>query len=291
MSLIPHAFFPRSIFDVNSWLHPTVPGQPTHGHHGHHNNHTSLDLFDPFDELDRAVSRNFHWFSKPDFLDEMPLFPRVPQKYRITVDCAGFKPTSIKTELVEKDKKLIVSAHEDFKVEGTDDFSTKQFKKTYQLPENSIPEQLVSFMANNGHLIIEVPLRDTESLKVTDLFPQIVDAEDGNKQVTMRFNVPAHINPNKISVSVKDHDVIFRAEDEVKKPDGVSRFHYYQRTTFPENTKIGDLKCFHDNNQVIVRAPLSVEQGKTYRKVPIEKWTEQPQLPTTTTTTQQKLKQ
>jgi HSP20 family molecular chaperone IbpA len=273
MALIPHGFFPRSIFDAHSWLHPQ--SSLAHGnHHGNHHqahphNQTSLDLYDPFDELDRAVAKNFHWFHKPDFLDELPLFPRVPQKYRITVDCAGFKPTSIKTEL--NGKVLTVSAHEEHKIEGTDDFSVKQFKKTYKLPESAIPEKLVSFMAHNGHFVVEVPLNETEKLKVGDLFPQIVDEGNGAKHVTMRFNVPEHIDPSKISVSIKDHDVIFRAEDEVKKPDGVSRFHYYQRTTLPENTVIPGLKCTHENSQVVVRAPLNLE-AKTYRQVPIEKF-------------------
>ena len=235
MALIPHGFFPRSIFDAHSWLHPQAHGNQ-HGvahHPAHPHNHTSLDLYDPFDELDRAVAKNFHWFHKPDFLDELPMFPRVPQKYRITVDCAGFKPASIKTEL--KDRVLTVSAHEEHKigVDGSDDFSVKQFKKTYNLPENAIPEKMVSFMAHNGNLVVEVPLRETEKFKVGDLFPQIVNEDNGNKHVTMRFNVPEHIDPTKISVSIKDHDVIFRAEDEVKKPDGVSRFHYYQRTVSP----------------------------------------------------------
>lgn len=279
MSLIPHGIFPRSIFDANSWLNPTPLLTHAGQHHPHSTHHpaahqNSLELYDPFDELDRAVSKNFHWFNKPDFLDELPLFPRVPQKYRITVDCAGYAPSSIKTELNEKDKVLTVSAHEEHKIEGTDDFSVKQFKKTYKLPENAIPEKLVSFMAHNGHFIVEVPLKDTDKLKVGDLFPQIVDGVDGGKEVTMRFNVPENIDPKKISVSIKDHDVIFRAEDEVKKPDGVSRFHYYQRTTLPETTLTGSLKCFQENNQVIVRAPLALE-NKSYRKVPIEKWTEE----------------
>lgn len=291
MSLIPHAFFPRSIFDVNQWMHPShhnahhPGGVVPHGHHNSPADHNSLALFDPFDELDKAVSRNFHWFNKPDFLDEMPLFPRVPQKYRITVDCAGFKPSSIKTELIEKEKKLVVSGHEDFKQEGSDDFSTKQFKKTYQLPPNAVTEKMVNFMASNGHLVIEVPLKETDTLKVQDLFPVIVDAEDGSKQVSMKFNVPENIDPSKINVSIKDHDVIFRAEDTVKRPDGVSKFHYYQRTTLPENTQVNNLRCFHENNQVVVKAPLlALEHTKSYRKVPIEPHPANPQIQAAPTT-------
>lgn len=39
MSLIPHGFLPRSMFDMDLWHKPAHHGQST------------LDLFDPFDEL------------------------------------------------------------------------------------------------------------------------------------------------------------------------------------------------------------------------------------------------
>jgi HSP20 family molecular chaperone IbpA len=235
----------------------------------------SLDLFDPFDQLDRDMSRNLHWFLKPEFPGELPFsFPHVPQKYRITVDCSGFSPQSIKTEVVDKNK-VVVTALEEHRVEGTDDFSTKHFKKTYKLPENAVTEQMVSFMTGNGHFVIEVPLRETETHKASDLLPQIVDAKDGSgKQVTMKFNVPQHIDPSKINVSVKGHHIVFKADDEVKQPDRVSKYHYFQRTTLPEGTQFDNLRCHLEKNKVVVTAPIiPLEHGKTsYRKVPIEGW-------------------
>ena len=79
----------------------------------------TLDLFDPFNEIDQALNRNnLHWFLKPDIMGESALFPRVPQKYRITVDCVGFNPNSIKTELSDNNQKLTVSAHEESRTEG-----------------------------------------------------------------------------------------------------------------------------------------------------------------------------
>ena len=55
--------------------------------------------------------------------------PSVPQKYRITVDCAGFSPNSIKTELKDDKKSVVVSGKEDYKA-SKDDWSNKEFKKT-----------------------------------------------------------------------------------------------------------------------------------------------------------------
>ena len=40
MSLIPTSFFPRSMFDMDYWMRPTMDIGPS-----------TLDVFDPFDEL------------------------------------------------------------------------------------------------------------------------------------------------------------------------------------------------------------------------------------------------
>lgn len=244
------------MFDMDQWFHP---GQ----HQGHP---TTLDLFDPFDELDHMIGRNLEWLSKPEFM-QMPLMPRVPQKYRIVVDCHGYQPKSIKTEV--HGDRLTVTGHEEVKHEGSDDFSVKQFKRTYRIPSHAESDKMVSFMTRHGQLVIEMPLRETQVHSNTDLFPKIVDVENGGKQVQMRFNVPENIDPSKVTVSVKDRDLIVKAEDKIEKPDGVSRFYYYKRTTLPENTKFDELKCQYDNHQLAIQAPLNMD-FKSYRTVPIE---------------------
>jgi HSP20 family molecular chaperone IbpA len=256
MALIPHNFLPRSMFDMEQWLHPNAK----------HTGPNTLDLFDPFDELDHMIGRNLEWLNKPEFLN-VPLVPRVPQKYRIVVDCHGFRPQSIKTEV--KDDKLTVIGHEEVRHDEHEDFQVKQFKRTYRLPPTCETEKLVSFMTRHGQLVIEIPMKETELHSNTDLFPRIVDGENGTKNVTMRFNVPENIDPSKVSVSIKDRDLIVKAEDKVEKPDGISRFFYYKRTTLPENTRFEDLKCNYDNHQLSIAAPLDMEMKK-HRAVPIE---------------------
>jgi HSP20 family molecular chaperone IbpA len=142
-SYFPHA---RSSFDMDQWLKAPYLGTSS-----------TLDLFDPFDELDHAISRNLAWLNKPDFLNLVPLFPKVPQKFRITVDCTGFQPKSIKTDLDKDQKKLVVSGREENREQG-DDYSIREFKKTYDFPQNCDPDKLVSFMTSGGKLVIEVPL-------------------------------------------------------------------------------------------------------------------------------------
>jgi HSP20 family molecular chaperone IbpA len=255
MSLIPHNFFPRSAFDMDQWHLPMVP----------HLGPNTMDLFDPFDELDHMIGRNMEWLNKPDFLQ--PVLPKVPQKYRITVDCVGFQPKSIKTEVVGQ--RLVVSGREEVKHEGTEDFSVKEFKKTYTLPAHAEADKLVSFMTSHGQLVIEVPLKEIHKHSNDDLFPRVVDVPSGGKAVQMKFHVPESIDPSKVHVSIKDRDLIVKAEDKVEKPDGMSRFYYYKRTTLPENTDFKALKCNYDNHQISIDAPINLE-FKSHRNVPIE---------------------
>jgi len=257
MSLIPHNFFPRASFDTENWHLPLMPQEIMN----------TMDMFDPFDELDHMMGRNMEWLSRPDFLPAV-LQPKVPQKYRITVDCVGYSPKSIKTEV--EGQKLTVSGREEVKQEGnTGDFSVKEFKKTYTLPAHAEADKLVSFMTGHGQLVIEVPLKEIQKHSNDDLFPRVVDVPSGGKHVQMKFHVPASIDPSKVHVSIKDRDLIVKAEDRVEKPDGVSRFYYYKRTTLPENTQFKDLKCNYDNNQISIDAPVNMEY-KAHRNVPIE---------------------
>jgi HSP20 family molecular chaperone IbpA len=200
------------MFNMDEWFRAPYKGPST------------LDLFDPFDELDHTISRNLHWLTKPEFLRTMPLFPKVPQKYRITIDCSGYTPQSIRTEL-KSHNKLVVSGREEHK-EG-EDFSTREFKKTYQLPQHCESDKLVTFMTPGGKLVVEVPLKETSAMPISSMVPQIVDNKDGSKAVSVKFDIPPNLDPTKVSVSIKDRDIICRAEDEIKKPDMQSKYYYY----------------------------------------------------------------
>lgn len=252
MSLISHSSIPRSMFDMDKWIQPFGHGTNT------------LELFDPFDQLDHMMSRNLQWLQRPDF--GFPMLPLVPQKYRVVVDCAGFDPKSITTNV--NNNKLVVSAHEEVK-HDSDNFSVKEFKKTYELPPHSESDKLVSFMTPDGNLVLEVPLKETHAHPNADLFPRIVDVPNGKKEVQLSVAVPENIDPSKVHVSIKDRDLIVKAEDKKERPDGKSRFYYYKRTTLPENTDFKELKCNMDGGRLSVTAPLNPELV-SHRKVPIE---------------------
>lgn len=253
MSLVPHSFFPRSQFDMDRWVNPLK------------NMHSTLDLFDAFDELDHSMARNMQWLNKPEFMAPLAMGPRVPQKYRITVDCPGFSAGSIHTEV--KDHKLYVTGREEDRHDD-EDFSIREFKKTYELPAHAEANHLVSFMTSPGHLVIEMPLREQGMHLNLDLFPKIVD-KDGKKMVTLDFQVPENIHPEKIHIHVKDRDLIVKAQDKLEKKDSMTKFYYYKRTTLPENTDFEHLKCNWKDHRIAVEAPLDMN-WKPHKSVPIE---------------------
>lgn len=254
MSLIRHGFWPRRLFDSDPWFRaPNLGFGPS-----------SLDLFDPFDDLDRHFARNFTWLDTPDFIrHHRPLLSRVPSKHRITVDCSGFNPKSIKTEI--RDNKIVVSGSDGDKRHG-EDYSIKEFKKTYDIPPNADTEKLVSFLTPGGRLVIEIPLKGF-SKSNEDLFPRIVDGENGIKNLSMKFALPSNIDPAKINVTCKDHELVIQAEENLDKTDSNSHTYFYRRTTLPENADLNTLKCVYDNNQVSVTAKINHDST---RAIPIE---------------------
>jgi HSP20 family molecular chaperone IbpA len=245
MSLVSHSFLPRSMLDMDTWFTPT------------------LETFDPFDELDNMLGRNLQWLTRPSFLEPLTPTPRIPRKYRVTVDCTGFQPNSIKTNIEQSN--LIVTGKEESKADESGDFSTKEFKKTYKLPSNAEADKLVSFMTRHGKLVVEVPLK-AERQHREDLLP-IVE----NNQVRMNCSLPKNIDPSKISVTCKDRDLIIKAEDTVEKGDSVSNVSYYKRCTMPSNTDFDQLKCHFENNQLTVQAPINPAiEAAPAKLIPVE---------------------
>lgn len=249
MSLIPHTFLPRSMFDMDMWRQPQF-GLPS-----------TLDIFDPFDNLDRSLARNFQWLNNP-FANTLQSVI-VPQKYRIIVDCEGFGANSIKIDLSDDKRKLVVSGTEEFK-ENEENYTEKKFHRTFMLPDNIQSDQMASFMTDDNQLVIEFPLKQEELNQNGEisLLPRIVEDEKNKdlKTVVMDMNIPEGLDPKNIKVTCKDNDLIVQAEEKNEKPDGYTRTYFYRRCTLPENTNFEALKCFYDDDHKLsIKAPLSLE--------------------------------
>ena len=190
----------------------------------------------------------------------------MPEKYRITVNCAGFSESSIKTEV--KNNHLVVEGAEgDPAMKGTDDYSLKEFKRTFELPSNILVDKMVSFLTAEGMLVVEFPFKEVKEKK--HLYPKIVESE-GIKRVELQVVIPENVDPSKVTVTCKDNDVIVRADYRVQKPDGFSRIHYLRRSTFPQNTNWDSLKCLVNQHDLQVSAELGTKAPRLQKMVPIQ---------------------
>ena len=192
------------------------------------------------------------------------MMPPVLQKYRIVCDVTGFSPKSIKTEI--KGHHLCVHGKEEMKMDGGD-FSMKEFKRTYDFPQQAITDKMISFVTGNGKLVVEMPLKETSTHTDSDLMPKITE---NGKMVSMNFAVPAGIPMDKVHVTIKDRDLIVKAEDKCDKKDGTTKYFFYKRTKMPENTDFSELKCTWNNNRLSINAPINMNYCASYKKVPIE---------------------
>jgi HSP20 family molecular chaperone IbpA len=121
-----------------------------------------LHLFDPwrdFDTFPAALSTSpssFRWINQPSRISRLsssfhttsdnsnngatliPVTPSAPpalsEKFRVQLNVAGFNPETIKTR-VEGRKVIVEAKQEDRQGEG--DYSIREIRKTYELPEHA----------------------------------------------------------------------------------------------------------------------------------------------------------
>ncbi len=89
-----------------------------------------------------------------------------------------------------------------------------------------------------------------------DVFPR-VNAE--NNEVSMRMQLPEHVNQSKLNVSNKDGDLVVKLDDKTETPEGNCRsVSYFSQTTMPSKTDFAGLKWTLDDksNVLTVSAPL-----------------------------------
>jgi HSP20 family molecular chaperone IbpA len=225
--LISNSLLPRSIFNMDLW--------------------TKRENLDPFDYFEKMISRNLNWFDK-----------QLPEKFRVTLDCSGFKSESIKTDI--KNNLLIVTGNEEErKLNDNNDYSVKQFKKTYKLPSNAEKSKLVSFMTSNGRFVIEVPLKSNQKNKLNDLFPKI---SQDKKSFNMNILLPKFTDPTKINVICKDRHLVVKYEDNTEKDNNFSKVKFVKSVLLPENTQFNSLNYEYENNVLSITALLDSKESK-----------------------------
>jgi len=276
---LPVGHFPRHLFDFENFFGP------------------SLDLFDPFDETDLAshqMQSALHWLQDPPRL-QRELCPVTghkkrphSDKFRVTLDVTGYKPEDLSVKVVGR--KLFIDGKQDFR--DGEDFSVKEMRKTYDLPENASFEHMTSFLTAKGTLVVEFPLvtqtkeRDdhqhqlkqygdnAKEFNFDEFFksafePKIsADPEKGGKKIELSLDMTG-FRPDQIQIHLKDHDLIVQAESSATDKHHTARSYIYKAVTLPPNIDVEHMRSFlHDGKRLIITAPYhensgTISNGKT----------------------------
>lgn len=142
-----------------------------------------------------------------------------PNFVRITFNCGGYSPKSIKTDVYGT--KVVISGREEARID-CENYSVKEFKRSYELPVNADGERLASYMAPNGQLLIEVPLKnlaspDRESPTNSSKKVMAPNAnDDSTTSFSVTYQLPENIDPSKLNITCRDRDLIIQTVETPK---------------------------------------------------------------------------
>jgi len=273
-----------------------------------------LNLFDPwrdFDTFPTAFSsfpNSFRWINQPPRVTrsssyhsssssssnnlgagssllpiQTTISPALSEKFRVQLNVAGFNPDTIRTRV--EGRKVIVEAKQEDR-QATGDFSVREIRKSYDLPEHADSPNLASFVTPNNMLVIEVPVNpprierrpsqlfaDNQNLSLfgkfrdpvfdypgfvgsQDFNPRVVDAGNGQKHIKMAL--PAkNYRPEQIRVSIKNNELLVQAENNINENNRSERSFLTKSITLPPGTQIDQLKSFLNNDgQLEIEAPF-----------------------------------
>jgi HSP20 family molecular chaperone IbpA len=273
-----------------------------------------LNFFDPWYDFDTfptalsTVPNSFRWINEPRHITRrtassfhtsagnnnlssgntlLPVtnntIPALSEKFRVQLNVAGFNPETIKTR-VDGRRVIVEAKQEDRQPSG--DFSTREIRKTYELPEHADSSNLASFVTPNNMLVLEVPvhaprmerrpsqtLADTQALSLfgqfrdpifdypgfiasSDFRPRVVDVGNGQKQIKMALAVKNY-RPEQIKVSVKNNQLLVQAENIYNDNNRSERSFLTKTISLPPGTQVEQLKSFLNNEgQLEIEAPF-----------------------------------
>ena len=131
---------------------------------------------------------------------------------RITFNCGGYSPKSIKTDVYGT--KVVISGKEEARIDG-ENYSVKEFKRSYELPVNADSERLASFMAPNGQLLIEVPLKQLPAAEESPNKTKVMakNNEDSGSSFSFTYQLPENIDISKLNVTCRDRELTIHTLD------------------------------------------------------------------------------
>ncbi|UJR19019.1 hypothetical protein I4U23_022149 [Adineta vaga] len=185
------------------------------------------------------------------------------ENFSIQVDITGYDRNAIKTK-IEDDKLIVEAKYEDRQQD--DDFTLRQFRKTYPLPKHVDPTRMTTRVtSDNKMLIIEIPNRNNGNgnrisrensiqsnqsdglsadylkfLTSGEFHPRIVDKGDNKKVLELTFDVK-NCPPEEINVSVKDNFLIIQGEHIDKETNHSKRNRFSRSTTLPVGAQVDQM--------------------------------------------------
>jgi HSP20 family molecular chaperone IbpA len=211
------------------------------------------------------------------------IIPVLSEKFRVQLNVAGFNPDTIKTR-VEGRKVIVEAKQEDRDTNG--DYSVREIRKTYDLPEHAESSNLASFVTPNNMLVIEVPINrplverrpsqtmaDAQALSLFGQFrdpffdypsfmassefrPQIIDIGNGQRQIKLSLAV-RNYRPEQIKVSVKNNELRVEAEHIYQDNNRSERSFLTKSIALPPGTQVDQLKSFlNADGQLEIEAPF-----------------------------------
>lgn len=160
--------------------------------------------------------------------------PKASLKQRITIDCEGYQPSSIRIDL--KNGQLVITGREEFK-DSDDNFSIKEFKRTLSVPKELTKDDLVTYF-NGKQIIIE--------------FNDTLNSGE-NKFFELNISIPKHVDPKSLAVQYCDRDLIVQANEN----EDQSKLNFFQRHKIPKNINLHALRCEFKENMLQFRAPFN----------------------------------
>lgn len=242
-----------------------------------------LDIVSPLEDINELMNQSRSWYQVPMQKKNLQLIqkrgwqttPKVvsrgqklPQKYRIVIDCTGFNPNTLKTciKCVQDNKHLIIFS--DMK-------KGRQFKRSYTLPKEVETKKLTKFVTPNKQFVVEFCYLDTPNCLDINLQPKICKVPEG-KCVHVNVPIPEFVDPAKVLLHVKGRELIVRHEERlIPYGDSCCRVMYHNRVKLPENTNVNAIKAKSDKHKLTILAPVgNVTKGtisQQLRNIPIQR--------------------
>ncbi|KAI0978682.1 hypothetical protein GJ496_005428 [Pomphorhynchus laevis] len=253
MPNLPISRFGRSLFDFDNFF-----GK-------------SLDFFDPFDRWDLSLNphhvNSVNWIREPPHLSDRPL-----NKFRVTLPATGYDKSDITTS-ISGNILTIHGRHSDH--QDGNGYNAREFSRKFDLPRNIDESKMTSFLTGGGMLVVEMPFMVEQQSRLqqsqttdmqlrskspsdfyrSDFLPHIVNDNNGLKKLEINVPLPNY-QPDEIQLTLKDHDLILKAESTKSDNLKYGRQYLYRQVTLPKETNTNMLSSTLEDGTLHIEAPL-----------------------------------